>query len=52
VDDTIEEVLALSEDETLAAYTPNEGSCCGGINQTNNQVLVKNFKTGKGSVVR
>jgi hypothetical protein len=51
VDDTIEEVLALSEDETLAAYTPNEGSCCGGINQTNNQVIVKNLKTGKGSVV-
>jgi len=51
VDDTIEEVLALSEDETLAAYTPNEGSCCGGINQTNNQVIVRNLKTGKGSVV-
>ena len=51
VDDTIEEVLALSEDDTLAAYTPNEGSCCGGINQTNNQVIVKNLKTGKGSVV-
>ena len=51
VDDTIEEVLALSEDETLAAYTPNEGSCCGGINQTNNQVIVKNLGTGKGSVV-
>ena len=51
VDNAIEEVLALSEDETLAAYTPNEGSCCGGINQTNNQVIVKNLKTGKGSVV-
>ena len=44
VDDTIEEVLALSEDETLAAYTPNEGSCCGGINQTNNQVIVSRLR--------
>jgi hypothetical protein len=35
----------------ISAYTPNEGSCCGGINQTNNQVIVKNLKTGKGSVV-
>jgi hypothetical protein len=51
VDDTIEEVLALSEDETLAAYTPNEGSCCGGINQTNNQVIVRNLKTGEESVI-
>jgi hypothetical protein len=51
VDGTIEEVLALSEDETLGAYTPNEGSCCGGINQTNNQVIVKNLRTGKESVV-
>jgi len=51
VDDAIEEVLALSEDETLAAYTPNDDSCCGGINQTNNQVLVKNLRTGKRSIV-
>ncbi len=51
VDGSIEEVLALSEDETLAAYTPNDHSCCGGINQTNNRVIVKNLRTGTKSIV-
>jgi hypothetical protein len=51
VDESIEQVLALSEDEKLAAHTPNDDSCCGGVNQTNNRVGVKNLETGEETVV-
>jgi hypothetical protein len=43
--------LALSPDETHLAHTPNDGSCCGGLNATNNLVLVRDLATGKDRLV-
>lgn len=43
IDETIEIPLAFSSDETKIAYTPNDESCCGGINYTNNAVYVRDL---------
>ena len=51
VDASIDQVLGLSDDERWVAHTPDDESCCGGINETNNRVLVKDLRTGKESVV-
>src|SRR5262245_50635330 len=45
------EPLALSPDETRLAWTPNDQSCCGGLNYTNNQVLVRDLATGRDQLV-
>lgn len=47
VDYSVEKVLAFSADEELVAHTPNDDSCCGGVNQTNNRVLVKKLGSGR-----
>ncbi|HKQ60525.1 MAG TPA: hypothetical protein VJS92_04520 [Candidatus Polarisedimenticolaceae bacterium] len=51
LDGTIERVLALSPDETGVAYTPNDDSCCGAVNATDNTVIVKARSGGKETVV-
>jgi hypothetical protein len=44
-------ILALSPDERLLAHTPNDESCCGGINATNNRLLVRELATGRDQVI-
>lgn len=44
-------LLAFSPDETRLAHTPNDQSCCGGLNYTNNRVLVRDLATGRDQVV-
>ena len=51
VDASLDRVLAVSEDERWIAHTPNDESCCGGINQTNNRVLARDLRTGREAVV-
>jgi hypothetical protein len=45
------QILALSPDETRFAHTPNDESCCGGLNYTNNLVRVRDVASGRDVVV-
>jgi WD40 repeat protein len=47
----IEQVLAISSDETKIAYTPNDQTCCMGSNYTNNTVIIWNAVSKKSVTV-
>ncbi len=47
----IEEFLAMSSDERKIAYTPNDKTCCGGSNYTNNTVIIWNAVSKKSASV-
>lgn len=51
LDESLDQVLAVSEDEWLVAHTPNDESCCGHVNQTNNRLLIKDLRTGRETIV-
>lgn len=43
----VEEFLAFTNDEKKVAYTPNDITCCGGSNYTNNTVIISDVETDK-----
>lgn len=51
LDDSLERVLAVSEDGRSAIWTPNDDSCCGGVNYTNNKVWLRDLNSGEDKIL-
>jgi len=51
INKNVEIFLNFSSDESKTAYTPNDDTCCAGINYTNNTLNILNLKTGQEVIV-